>query len=176
MKSVRKPVAIALGALAALASILTIALPGEAKVARSIEITAPPEKVFALVNSPAGFDQFNPFRAEDPGLQTDYEGPAAGPGAMLRWTGKQGEGTQTIVAVQENVRVDMALDLGPMGKPSQSFLLEPTSRGTRVTWTTTAKFGANPVQRLFGLGMDGMLGPVYERGLSDLKTLAESNS
>jgi uncharacterized protein YndB with AHSA1/START domain len=175
MKTYMKPLAIAGGGIiAALAlALAAIALPDQAQVARSITIAAPPAQVFALVNSPARFDRFNPFRASDPALQTSYGGPAAGPGATLRWRGKEGEGVQTIIAAQENARVDMALDLGPMGQPSQSFVLEPTAAGTRVTWTTTARFGPDPIQRAFGLGMDGMLGPVYERGLRDLKVLAE---
>lgn len=171
--SLRKSIAVAAGVLGATVALSAFALPGRAEVERSIEIAAAPADVFAFVNSPAGFDTFNPFRADDPGLVTTYEGPAAGVGATLRWHGKQGDGAQTILASQANTRVDMALDLGAMGKPSQSFVLEPTATGTRLTWRTEAKFGPNPIARVFGLGMDGMLGPVYERGLSDLKTLAE---
>jgi hypothetical protein len=176
MTSIRKTLAIAGGGVIAVLALAAFALPDQAEVARSIEIEAPQSQVFALVNSSAGFDRFNPFRASDPTLQTSYEGPAEGPGATLRWRGKQGEGAQTITSTEENVRVDMALDLGPMGKPHQSFVLEPTASGTRVTWRTTAHFSANPIQRAFGMGMDGMLGPVYEQGLRDLKALAERHA
>jgi len=34
--------------------------------------------------------------------------------------------------------------------------------------------GAGPIRRYFGLFMDGMIGPDYERGLGRLKTLAEA--
>jgi uncharacterized protein YndB with AHSA1/START domain len=176
MRNLKKTLAIAVTALAGMAAFAAFALPGRAQVERTVDIAAPPVRVFALVNSPAGFDRFNPFRADDPALAASVEGPAAGVGATYRWRGKQGAGAQTIVAVEENARVDMALDLGPMGKPSQSFILTPTPAGTRVTWRTEATFGPNPIARAFGLGMDGMLGPVYERGLSSLKSLAETQA
>lgn len=173
MQILRKPLAMAAAVGAGACALAAFALPPSARVERSIEIAAPPAAVFAIVNSPAGFDRINPFRAEDPGLKTSYEGPASGKGATLRWQGKQGEGAQTIIASEANARVDMALDLGDMGKPNQSFVLEPTAAGTRLTWRTEAQFGPNLIARAFGLFMDGMLGPVYERGLADLKTLAE---
>lgn len=176
MKSIRKALAVGACGIAAAVALAAVALPDQAHVTRSIDVAAPPAQVFALVNSPAGFDRFNPFRASDPTLQTSYEGPATGPGATLRWHSKQGDGAQTIIAAEENSCVDMALDLGPMGHPHQSFVLEPTASGTRVTWRTTAQFGSNPIQRAFGLGMDAMLGPAYERGLRDLKALAESQA
>jgi len=34
--------------------------------------------------------------------------------------------------------------------------------------------GGNPVGRYVGLMMDGMIGPSYEQGLSDLKAILES--
>lgn len=166
--------AIALGVAAIVAA--PFALPSKARVERSIEVAAPAASVYALVNSASGFNQFNPFRADDPTLQTLVEGPQSGPGSVLRWSGQQGEGSQTIVAVEANRRVEMRLDLGPQGEPTQVFSLQPTANGTRVTWALEADFGANPVGRLIGLGMDGMLGPKYEAGLLSLKSIVENSN
>jgi hypothetical protein len=60
-----------------------------------------------------------------------------------------------------------------MGKPTQSFTLTPESGKTRVVWATESEFGANPIGRVFGLFMDGYLGPIYERGLKKLDRVAQ---
>jgi Polyketide cyclase / dehydrase and lipid transport len=54
----------------------------------------------------------------------------------------------------------------------QTFTLTPVGNRTQVTWATETNFGANPVGRVFGLMMDGYLGPIYERGLSNLGRVA----
>ena len=49
--------------------------------------------------------------------------------------------------------------------------LEETSDGTKVTWGFDSQFGG--FFKYFGLFMDGMLGPTYEEGLTNLKQVAE---
>jgi carbon monoxide dehydrogenase subunit G len=51
--------------------------------------------------------------------------------------------------------------------------LEPTGNATRVTWSNEGDVGANPVNRYFALMMDRMVGPDFEAGLANLKSLAE---
>ncbi len=148
------------------------ALPGKRRVERSATIDAPPEKVFALVSSTEGFQTFNPYKDDEPTLTIEPSGPSRGIGASFAFKGKDTEGRQTIVAMEENRSVTMEIDLGAMGKPVQSFTLTPDGKGTRVTWATETTFGANPVGRVFGLMMDGYLGPVYERGLANLGRVA----
>lgn len=163
------------GGLAAIAiPVLALAvLPSKAHFERSIVVSAPPAAVFALVRSQRGFDRFNPFRVEDPGLQTMFTGPDAGPGATMSWRGKAGDGKQTVVRETRDRSVVMQLDLGAQGQPLQTYQLMPVTGGTRVTWALDAKFGMNPVARVFGLQLDRFLGPSYETGLARLKRVAE---
>ncbi|MDZ7823176.1 MAG: SRPBCC family protein [Ahrensia sp.] len=79
-----------------------------------------------------------------------------------------GKGTSTVVAVEEGKSVTMQLDLGAMGKPVQKFQLTPENGGTKVEWVMTSSFGMNPIGRVIGLFLDGMLGKTHERGLSNL--------
>ena len=48
-----------------------------------------------------------------------------------------------------------------------------TEKGTHVTWSFDSEFGLNLVGRYFGLMLDGIVGPDYEKGLQNLKTMAE---
>jgi uncharacterized protein YndB with AHSA1/START domain len=160
-------------ALAGLAA-LPFALPGHARVERSAIVTAAPDAVYAILSSSAGFDRINPFRDRDADLAVTFFGPASGVGAAFAWTGKDGSGTQTIVAAEPDARVVMQLDLGPLGSPVQSFTLTPAPGGTKVTWALDADLGANPVQRVFGLFLDRMLGSTYEAGLANLSRVASN--
>lgn len=144
------------------------ALPGNIHVERSAVIAAAPAEIFELLSSNRGFQQFNPFKVTDPDLEIKLTGPERGIGSGFSFNGKEGSGTQTITGIEKDRSVTMQIDLGAMGQPTQMFHLIPTQGGTRVVWGIDAMFGFNPIGRIFGLFMDGQLGPVYERGLKNL--------
>jgi hypothetical protein len=163
------PIALAACALVLVAlAAAPFLLPAQARVSRSAIVPAKPEAIFNLISTTAGFDRINPFRNRDSNLAVTFSGPEAGPGASFSWSGKEGTGTQTISTMTLNKEVVMQLDLGQMGKPIQTFTLLPVEGGTQVTWSLLADFGSNPVARVFGLMMDGMLGGTYEQGLANL--------
>ena len=56
------------------------------------------------------------------------------------------------------------------------FTLESVEGGTLVTWSDSGDMGMNPVNRYMGLMMDGMIGPDFELGLENLKTVVENQS
>ncbi|MEM1286153.1 MAG: SRPBCC family protein [Pseudomonadota bacterium] len=167
----------ALGGLAVLALAATpFALPDSRTVERSAIIEAAPETLFPLLASSEGFQTFNPYKDTDPDLSITFSGPRTGVGAAFAFEGKEGRGTQTITALEENRSVTMQIDLGAMGQPLQTFTLEPQADGTRIVWSVESQFGMNPIGRVFGLFLDGMLGPVYERGLDNLANVAADNA
>ena len=55
-------------------------LPAEANVRRSVEIAAPPEKVFAIVGDLNRLPEYSPWAELDPDTKYNYEGPATGVG------------------------------------------------------------------------------------------------
>jgi hypothetical protein len=56
---------------------------------------------------------------------------------------------------------------------SDNWRFEPTASGTKVTWTIEGSLGY-PVERVFGLFMESMLGPTCEKGLANLKKVSEA--
>lgn len=150
----------------------TFLLPETVTVERRQVIKAETEKVFALLDSAASFQRFNPYTEADPKLEIALTGPDRGVGSRFSFNGADGTGVQTIVAMTPNERVTMEIDLGAMGKPVQEFELKPVDGGTEVVWRVTSNFGFNPAGRVFGLFMDGMLGQVYERGLAKMELAA----
>ena len=158
------------GALALIA-IAPLALPSSKTVERAAVIDATPDAIVPLLASNEGFQTFNPYRDTDPNLRITLSGPSSGIGSAFAFAGKEGKGSQTITALEPDRSVTMQIDLGAMGQPVQTFTLEPVGEATRVVWSVESRFGFNPVGRMFGLFLDGMLGPVYERGLDNLSTV-----
>ena len=73
--------------------------PSEFRVARSATIVAPPPAVFAQVNDFHKWEAWSPWAKLDPAAKNSFEGPAAGTGAIFKWSGNHevGEGTMTII-------------------------------------------------------------------------------
>lgn len=167
---------IIIGAVAAAIVVTPFLLPSEKTVERSAVIDAPASDLYALIASNEGFQRFNPYKDTDPDLAITMHGPSSGIGSGFAFKGKEGTGTQTIVATEENATVTMQIDLGAMGKPVTTFSLEPSGDATKVTWSTRSEFGMNPIGRVVGLFLDGMLGDVYERGLANLDRVATQSA
>lgn len=171
--NVQSVLLIAAGSTAALA-LLTLTLPATAYVERETIIKASPSQLFALTSTNKGFQTFNPYKDVDPDLKIEMFGPESGVGSGFSFKGKDGEGTQTITALEENSFVKMRIDLGAKGKPFQTFKFEKVPAGTRVIWGLDADFGYNPIGRIIGLFMDKMMGETFERGLRNLSKAVSS--
>ncbi len=148
-----------------------LALPRHVTVERSAVIDAAPEAILALAASNEGYQRFNPYRSLDPDLKIALFGPDTGVGSGFRFDSKDGTGSQTVAEVTAE-RVVYAVDLGPLGQPRQSIEAIAITGGTEVTWRVDNDLGMNPVFRVFGLFMEGMVGPTFELGLENLADVA----
>ncbi len=150
-------------------------IPSHVRVERSIEISAPAEQVFANVNDLKKWQAWSPWYAAEPDAKYDYSGADSGVGAKVAWDGEEvGKGTQVITASEPNKRIETELDFLEQGKATSSWEFEESNGVTKVTWGFDTDLGMNPIFRYFGLMMDSMLGPDYEKGLAKLKEVCES--
>lgn len=156
--------------IAALA-VATQALPRHVSIERSAMIAAAPETVIELASSNAGYQAFNPYKDLDPNLEVQMFGPEAGVGSGFTFESKDGAGQQIVAAVTSD-RVTFDLDLGPLGQPTQAISAVAVNGATEVTWTMDMDLGLNPVFRVMGLFMDGMIGPNFELGLANIADVA----
>jgi carbon monoxide dehydrogenase subunit G len=150
-------------------------LPSSVTVMRSIEIAAPPEKVFALVGDLRRFNEFSPWALIDPETKYVFEGPESGVGQKMSWTSANenvGTGSQTVIVYEPPTRVATELDFGQMGKSTATWELEPAGAGTKVNWGFHSQVDGI-VARWFGLMFDRWIGADYETGLQRLKAAAE---
>ncbi|MCX7305132.1 MAG: SRPBCC family protein [Hyphomicrobiales bacterium] len=151
-------------------------LPAQAVVSRSIDISAPPEKVFAIVGDLRRFRDFSPWADLDPDIKYTFEGPESGVGQTMKWSSDNtdvGSGSQTIVKFEPSDFVESQLAFGMRGKSTASFDLVPSTTGTKVTWTFNSNLEGIPA-KWFGLMFDRWIGADYEKGLAKLKMVAET--
>jgi effector-binding domain-containing protein len=152
-------------------------LPKTAHVERSIVVDAPQATVFTVLNGFRQFSRWSPWADIDPNAITTYEGPAAGVGAKMSWSGNAevGTGSQEVLESVPYERLKLRLTFGDFpGDYIASYTLAAAAGGTRVTWGFDADYGSSILGRYFGLMSDAMLGPDYEKGLGRLKQFAES--
>ncbi|RDV27467.1 polyketide cyclase [Alteromonas aestuariivivens] len=151
-------------------------LPKEYTVERSIVIDAPPEEIYANVVDLRAWPQWGVWFKRDPEMKITYSGPDRAIGMRTTWQSQtEGDGEMEITELHHNRQVVYSLyfpefDMGSTGK----FLLEPVSEGTRVTWSDQGSVGMNPVDRYFVLMIDNLIGPDFETGLQNLKTVIEN--
>jgi uncharacterized protein YndB with AHSA1/START domain len=157
--------------------IYSATLPNDFRVARSMTINAPPEKIFPLINDLKSFNQWNPFARRDPKMEIAYSGPPSGKGAGNAWdsTGRAGKGSLEITDILPPSSVMMRLDMEkPMeGHNTILFALQAKGDGTDVSWTMTGPYPY--LNRVLGtvFNMDKMIGSEFEKGLAELKVIAE---
>jgi uncharacterized protein YndB with AHSA1/START domain len=166
----------------AISAVLIVAAtkPDTFRVERAADISAPPEKVFALINDFGRWTEWSPWEKKDPAMKRTLSGAASGAGARYAWDGNDdvGQGQMSIAESIPPAKVAIKLDFT---KPFEAhndveFSLVASGDRTRVTWAMQAPtpYFAKII-RVF-LDMDRMVGQDFEAGLANLKALAEQQA
>jgi hypothetical protein len=163
------------------AFVVIVALqPSDFRIARSINISAPPATVFAQVNDFHNWEAWSPWAKLDPTAKATFEGPSAGEGAIFRWVGNEevGEGSMMITESRASDLIRIKLDfLKPFAATNTAeFTFKPEGNRTVVTWSM---FGANNfIAKAFCLfmNMDEMVGGQFEKGLASMKSVTEATA
>ena len=152
-------------------------LPSDCRISRDLVINASPQELFPYINNSKKMNDWMPWKESDPGLQMEYSGPEEGVGAKSSWDSKGKMGTGNAIVVEATLNNSVKSQLTYLKPMEMSQLAEvsltPVDGGTRVTWSVDMKNGF--VFKLFGviMNMDKMVGGEFEKGLGNLKRLAE---
>lgn len=145
------------------------------EVVRQRTIAAPPATVHDLVADFHEWVRWSPWEDVDPDLQRTFSGADRGVGAVYEWSGnrKAGQGRMEVIGdAPQEVVVAVTFFKPFKSSSTATFRLEPEGSGTRVTWTMVGpKTLASRAMSLFG-GMDKMIGPDFEKGLTRLDAAA----
>ena len=163
-----------IGALLLLVVAIGVFLPATIIVERGSTIDAPRASVFALLNDYRQVKEWSPWMDTDPNALYTLSGPPRGEGATMTWDGQIiGQGGQVITESTPYERIVNQLDLGGGSSATGTFDLRQIDNKTEVIWRFKREFGLNLAGRYFGQLLDGIIGPDYEEGLQNLKTMAE---
>ncbi len=154
--------------------------PADFRYARSATINAPAAIIFPHVNDFKKMDVWSPWLKFDPNVKITHEGPPTGIGAIESWDGNKnvGAGKMTITENRPNELIRLKLEFfRPFAATNTAeFTFQPQAGATNVTWAMMGK--RNFTTKAMGLVMnfDKMIGGNFEKGLADLKRIAESEA
>ena len=165
-------------ALLIVAGLLYVATrPDRFHIARTATINAAPEKIFPYINDLRAMNTWMPFLKPDPNIRLTYSGPSSGKGAVNEFDGNNqvGAGRVEITGSVAPSKVEMRLQMSrPMACDNAiAFTLKPGASATDVTWAMEG--GNSLLSKIMGIfiNTEKMVGGQFEKGLADLKTLAE---
>ena len=172
-----KKILLGLAALVVVFLIVVAMQPNEFRVARTVAITAPPERVFAQVNDFHNWEAWSPWAKLDPKAKATFEGPRSGQGAVFIWAGNDevGEGRMTLTESRPNDLIRIRLDfVQPMeGTSDVEFTFTPKGNDTAVTWSMSGRHTFVSKAVCLFMNQDKMLGGYFEKGLASLKSVVE---
>lgn len=170
-------IAIALAILIAVVLVLAAMRPDTFRVQRSIDINAPADKIFPLINDYRNWGSWSPYEHVDPDMQRTFSGPPSGKGSIYEWRGNKsiGHGRMEILDTAPPSKVVIKLDFfSPFEAHNMAeFTMQPRGSATNVTW---AMHGPVPfmakIIHMF-MNMDRMVGGQFQQGLVSMKAVAE---
>jgi uncharacterized protein YndB with AHSA1/START domain len=170
---------IAIGVVAILVIILGLAAmkPDTFAVKRVVSIKAPPEKIAALITDFHQWSSWSPWEHLDPAMKRTFSSAASGKGAVYEWEGNKdvGKGRMEITDAATPVKTVIKLDfMQPFESHNTTeFTLLPQGETTTVSWNMSGPMPfITKIMTVF-MNMDTMVGKDFDKGLTNLKTVAE---
>lgn len=157
-------------AVVALFLIVAIFLPSEVSVQRSAVVEAPDSVVFDYITDFTMRANWDPWLEMDSTTQITLSEKPTGVGAGYAWEGPiTGSGKMVIDEVVKNKLIKSSITFfePQTGEGKIEWRLEPVENGTNLTWVFFTNM-SYPVERYFGLLMDGMMGPQLEKGIENI--------
>ncbi|MEZ4740463.1 MAG: SRPBCC family protein [Flavobacteriales bacterium] len=178
---VLKTILIILLALGGIVLLLGLIGPPNYRVERSTTIAAPVDVVFDQVSHLSNMREWGPWQAMDKDQVQSLEGTDGTVGAVWKWEGDTvGVGQQEITALDENksVRTKLTFVMPVVGEmvSTGTFDLVPLGDSTKVIWGMEGENGfLGKLMSKFS-DRDAMLGPMFDSGLANLKSIAEAQA
>lgn len=169
-----------IGGLIGLAIVVVLVLalrqPDTFHFERSLAINAPADKIYPFINDFRRWT-WSPYEQLDPNMKKTYSGSPNGKGAIYEWDGNDHAGKGRMEITEATMPSKVTLNLH-FDKPFEAdnvvdFTLTPKDDGTVVTWGMRGKNTFISKVMCVFISMDAMLAKDFDKGLANLKALAE---
>ncbi len=168
---------VALAAIVLVFIVVVAMRPADFRITRTTTIAVPAEIIFQNVNDLHKWEAWSPWAKLDPSMKQTHEGAAAGVGAIYSWDGNNdvGAGRMTITESRTNEAILIRLEfIKPFAAVNDTeFTFKSEENQTVVTWTMSGKNGFMAKAFCLFMNMDKMVGGDFEKGLVQMKTVAE---
>ncbi|CAN5347355.1 K(+)-transporting ATPase subunit F [soil metagenome] len=130
-------IAVIVGIAVVVLLVLAMRKPDNFRVERRLDINAPPEKIFPLIEDLRKWAAWSPYEVKDPAMTRTFSGNPRGVGAVYAWDGNKnvGSGRMEITDTTLPSRIVIKLDFfKPFeGHNTAEFTLPPHNGTTMVT-------------------------------------------
>ena len=164
----------------ALVLLLGLFISRDMSYEKSIDINASISKVWSLVSSHKGMDQWNPWHDKDPNMEITMTGSDGEVGACQHWKSDVkgvGEGKQTFSKLEEPYLAETKLEfIKPFKSVADGYMKLKEEEGhTVATWgfTSTMPYPMN-IMKLF-MNFEKNMDKEFGTGLNRLKDLSEAS-
>lgn len=172
-----KKIGIALLALIAIGLVAAAFMPTHFEYERSTDINASKDVIYSILNDMRTWEEWGPWKQEDPTMKVSYGEKTEGVGASYIWTGeKTGNGTITITEATPPTLQKSKIEFEGQGGGDGWFRLEDGDAGATKTSWGFAFDVSWPLNIFVVLSGDGQMNNMFDTGLSGLKTMAEKKA
>jgi hypothetical protein len=156
--------------------VLAAMKPASFRIERSTTINAPAARVFALINDFHNWGNWSPRETIDPAMTRSFSGSPSGVGAVyagmetrrpVRAVWKSPRASHHRPSTSESISLDRSKHM------TSSSSVPTRRRSRRVTWVMHGPTAfMTKVVRVF-INMDNLIGKDFDRGLANMKDIAE---
>lgn len=157
--------------------IISLMLPASFRVEASVDIRAPLECPFNIVNNLHDWEYWDPYRKIDPDLEIAFSNPPTGEGAFARWesdNNRLGDGKLTITAMNPGKAISTEVSREDGKQFSSEFRFEQSNGIVTVTRQLDGTFGRAPLDKYGMLFSKGRIQKSLQASLDNMKQYCES--
>jgi len=166
--------------LFAVVTIIGLFIPSSVKISRGIIIRADSVTVHKELSDVKNWNRWLPWITSDSGALVQVSAVTDQPGSFFKWKGLNNESSGTITLQQINPDVIHVLyQLKEMNDAEGGFRLQSTGalkQETEVQWFMEYKLKWYPWERFYGIFLDKIIAPAFDKGLEQLKAHIEEKT
>jgi hypothetical protein len=153
--------------------VLSFFLPSDYKIIRSETYVCSPDQLYSYLIDINNLDSwFYITKSLDSTMIYKFKIDSSYGKSSLEWNGElMGQGNFEFNNLQKNELIEFKLSFQDNAVfKNGKIAIYANGSGAKLVWTDYGENGWNPVNRIFGLFIDGFLGPDMEKSLNKLKS------
>lgn len=164
--------------LAVVLTIIGLVIPSSVKISRGIIVNADSIKTYRALSDVKDWGKWMPWVTADEGALLQTAEITNAPGAYFKWKGLnlKSSGTITLLSLSPNL-ITTKYELKGMNDSEGGFRIRSLPNNLsqcEVQWFMEYKLKWYPWERFYGIFMDHIIGPSFDKGLEELKSYLES--